>query len=104
MELDWSGECGPNSNMERVSMLPFDLTTGAFSRNARLWTLLTTSPTERSSSSLETLSQLLGVLSTQHLPVFQALRHSKSLLAVASQVQALSVPRAHTLFLQVAAS
>ena len=84
--------------MERVTALPFDLTTGAFSRNARLWTLLTTSVADRSNSNLETLSQLLG-----QLPPFQTFRHSKPLLAVASKAQALSVSRAQTLFLQVGA-
>ena len=88
--------------MERVSVLPFDLATGAFSRNARLWTLLTTQ--DRSTSSIETLAQLLGVLPTQQLPLFQSLRHSKHLLAVATQVQALQASRAQVLYQQVAAS
>ncbi len=82
--------------MEKVSVLPFDLTTGVFSRNARLWTLLNASPQERSA---ETLSQLLGVL-----PLFQPLRHSKHLLAVASKAQALQVTRAQVLYEQVTAS
>ena len=82
--------------MEKVSVLPFDLTTGVFSRNARLWTLLTTSPQERST---ETLSQLLGAL-----PLFQPLRHSKPLLAVASKAQALQATRAQVLYEQVSAS
>ena len=61
-------------------------------------------PEERKSEGIEVLSQLMSVWSMQLIPLFQALRHSKYLLTVASQVVGVQVPRAQVLFQEVSAS